>query len=318
MRLPFLIARRYLFAKKSTNAINIITGISVFGLTIGTMALILVLSVFNGLHDLLLTLFSNFNPPIKVTPVQGKTFSPDSIDLNDIIHLDDVAFVSQTLEEVTLLEHDNVQREGVIKGVDSLFRYVVPIDSTIYEGDFFLQRDVISFGIYGIGLAQRLQLEVGNVFDGVNVYMPKKQRSAIGTPFRKQFLHTAGTFIFQRDYDAEYVLTNLDFVQRLLGGTNEISALEIRLQADADAAATKQAIKNILGASFHVKDQYEQEEAFLKITNMEKWVSFAILSLALLLVAFNMIGALWMIVLEKRRDISILKSMGMQDLTVRN
>lgn len=318
MQLPFTIARRYLFTKKSNNAINLITGISVFGLTIGVTALILVLSVFNGFQDLLLSLFSNFNPPIKVTPVEGKTFSPDTIALDEIAQLDGVAFVAKSLEEIAWLEHDDARRAAIIKGVDSVFHKVVPIDSTIYEGSYLLKRDVLAFGVYGFGLARRLGLEVGNVFDGVNVYMPKKKRSAIGQPFTKQFLHTAGTFRFQRDYDAEYLLTDLGFVQRLLGGDNRISALEIRLKPEADAIATKQAISRIVGEKFYVKNRYEQEESFFKIMNMEKWISFAILSLVILLIAFNMIGALWMIVLEKRRDIATLKSMGMQDVTVRN
>lgn len=318
MQLPFKIARRYLFARKSTNAINIITGISVFGLTIGTAALILVLSVFNGFQDLLLTLFSNFNPPIKVTPVQGKTFSPDSISLDEIFQLEAIQYVSQTLEETTLFEFEDTQQFGTIKGVDSIFHKVTAIDSTIREGTYNLQRDVISFGVFGTGMANKLGVEVGDAFNAVNVYMPRKRKSAIGQPFRKQFLHPGGTFFFQREYDSEYVITNLAFVQRLIGGEKKISALEIKLQPDADMEQAKQQLAAILGDGFRIKDRYQQDEAFLKIMNMEKWISFAILSLALLLVAFNMIGALWMIVLEKKRDISILKSMGMQDVTVRN
>lgn len=318
MQLPFNIARRYLFARKSTNAINIITGISVFGLTIGTAALILVLSVFNGFQDLLLSLFSNFNPEVKVTPMLGKTFSPDSISLDEIFQLEAIAQVSQTLEEVTLFEFEDTQQFGTIKGVDSLFHKVTAIDSTIREGVYNLERDVLSFGVFGLGMANRLGVEVGDAFNAVNIYMPKKRSSALQTPFKKQFLYPAGTFFFQREYDSEYVITNLAFVQRLLGGENKISALEIKLQPDADVEDAKAQIAHILGDKFRVKDRYEQDEAFLKIMNMEKWISFAILSLALLLIAFNMIGALWMIVLEKKRDISILKSMGMQDVMVRN
>ncbi len=317
MQLPFKIARRYLFARKSTNAINIITGISVFGLTIGTAALILVLSVFNGFQELLLSLFSNFNPPIKVTPVQGKTFSPDSIALDDILQLEAIQYVSQSLEEVTLFEFDDTQQFGTIKGVDSIFHKVTAIDSTIREGNYLLERDVLSFGVFGTGMANKLGVEVGDAFNAVNVYMPKKKKSML-QPFRKQFLHPSGTFFFQREYDSEYVITNLAFVQRLIGGEKKISALEIKLHPNADIAEAKQQLAAILGDGFRIKDRYEQDAAFLKIMNMEKWISFAILSLALLLVAFNMIGALWMIVLEKRRDISILKSMGMQDITVRN
>ncbi len=318
MQLPFNIARRYLFARKSTNAINIITGISVFGLTIGTAALILVLSVFNGFQDLLLTLFSNFNPPIKVTPVKGKTFSPDSIALDDILKLESVEYVSKTLEEVTFFVFEDRQKDGLIKGVDTVFHKVTGIDSTIREGTYLLERDAISFGVFGIGIANQLGIEVGDAFNSVDVYMPRKRRSAVQNPLRKQFLHPSATFFLQRDYDGQYVITNLKFVQRLLGGENKISALEIKLQDGVDVAQAKTQIANILGDDFYVKDRYEQEDAFLKIMNMEKWISFAILSLVLLLVAFNMIGALWMIVLEKKRDISILKSMGMQDMTVRN
>ncbi|MEM0994870.1 MAG: FtsX-like permease family protein [Bacteroidota bacterium] len=319
MNLPFQIARRYLFAKKSTNAINIITGISIFGITIQTAAFVLVLSVFNGFEELLLSLFSNFNPEIKITLEKGKTFDEDTIDLKQLMGIAGVAQVARTLEETALFEYKDNRVFGTIKGVDTSFQTVTPIDSTIQDGRFLLRLGEMSFAVMGAGMRAKLRVDLDDEFTALNVYMPKQKRvGPLEQPFRKQFLYPIGVFAFQQDFDNKYVLTHLDFCQDLLNRPNQISALELKLDADADVKSTQAAIQSLVGTAFKVEDQYQQEETFLKVMNIEKWLGFAILSLTLLLIAFNLIGSLWMIVLEKKKDIAILKSMGAQDKSVRN
>jgi len=319
MNLPLHIARRYLFSKKSTNAINIISGISIFGLSIGTAALVLVLSVFNGFEDLITGLFSNFNPDVKIIPHEGKTFKSDSIKMVALRQLDGVAYASETLEEVAYFEYKGSQDFGILKGVDPYFYKVTQIDSTIREGVYKLQEGERELAVLGVGMRNKLSVNVDDYFSTITAYMLKRDKvGALGEPFRKRYIYPSGTFVIQQDFDSQYILSSLKFARQLLKARDEVSAIEIRLQDDANDAATLKQIRAIMGDDFIVKDRYMQDEAFLKLMNIEKWMSFAILSLTLLLVAFNLIGSLWMIVLEKKQDIAILKSMGADNPTIRN
>ncbi len=308
-----------MLAKKSTNAINIITGISVLGITIGTAALVLVLSVFNGFEDLILGLFSRFNPDVKITATVGKTFIPDSLKLDEIKALAGVDVISQTLEEVAFFEYRESQDFGTLKGVDSLYKQVTGIDSTIFEGIFRLKEEDRNMAVLGGGMRNKLQVDVDDPFELLNIYMAKRGNSINPEQdFRKRFVYPAGSFKIQQDFDNQYILVSLDFARELLSAYDEVSAIEIKLKPGADPEKTIQSLKQILGPDFQVKDRYQQDESFLKLMNIEKWMSFAILSLTLVMVAFNIIGSLWMIVLEKKGDIAILKSMGATDRTVQN
>ncbi len=318
MQLPLKIAWRYLFARKSTNAINIITGITVTGLAIGTAALLLVLSVFNGFEALLTTLFSNFNPDVKVTPLQGKTFEEDSSRIARIEALPGVAAVARSLEEVAFFEYEDNQDFGVLKGIDAQYRHVTHIDSTIVEGRYVLEKEGRAFLVLGAGMRNKLGVDVDDYLEPIAVYMAKRKvRTAMEQPFRKRYAFPAGTFKIQQEYDQRYVLAPLWFTQELMQMPHQLSALEIRLDPAADKEATIEAIRRIMGPDFAVKDRYQQEEAFFKLMNIEKWLSYAILTLVLALVAFNMVGSLWMIVLEKQKDIAILRSMGATGRLVR-
>ena len=318
MNLPFNIARRYLFAKKSTNAINVITGISVFGIAIGTAALILILSVFNGFEDLINSLFSTFNPDVKVTPISGKFFEMDSSKVASIEKLVGVEYVSSTIEEVAFFDYNNSQAIGKVKGVDSNYRLVTHIDSTIREGVYQLKDKNLEYAVLGFGMRSKLSVSVEDYLATIWVYTAKRKSTTFGEPFERGQVKPAGTFYIQQDVDQEYVLTSLEFARKLLKFDNELSAYEIKLNDKESKQTSITAIQTILGDEFEVKDRYRQNEAFLKLMNMEKWMSFAILSLTLVLVAFNLIGALWMIVLDKKKDIAILQSMGAEKLTIRN
>lgn len=319
MNFPLLIARRYLFAKRSTNAINIITGISVLGVAIGTAALLLVLSVFNGFEDLLSGLFGHFNPEIKVAPAKGKTFGIDSLVLAKVRGLDGVEIVSETLEEIAFFEYEGSQDFGVLKGVDRFFAEVNRIDSTIREGRYIFQTEDRNCAVLGAGMARKLSVNVENFAVPLTVYMPAEQRGGIlDKPFKARIVYPMGSFAIQQEFDNQYILAGLDFAREVMGVSDSIvSSLEIKCKQGANVADVKARISGVLGPRFTVKDHYEQNEAFFKVMNLEKWMGFAITSLMLILMAFNTLGALWMIVLDKQKDISVLKSMGATDQNVR-
>ncbi len=319
MNIPLLFSRRYLFARRSTNAINIITGISVVGVAIGTAALVLVLSVFNGFEDLLAGLFGHFNPEVKVTPAKGKTFAPDSLVLSNIRALPGVLVVSETLEEIAFFEYDNSQDFGVLKGVDSLFARVNNIDSTLREGVYLLQNGDLNCAVVGAGVRNKLTINVNNPLTNMMVYMPTTEAGgALSNPFKTRMIYPVGTFAIQQDFDNQYILTNLNFVRELLDASpGTVSSLEIKCRSKSDVPKVKDQIRRLLGSDFVVRDEYEQNEAFFKVMQLEKWMGFAITSLMLVLMAFNTVGALWMIVLDKQKDISILKGMGATDSMVR-
>ncbi len=318
MNLSIRIARRYLFAKKSTNAINIISGISVLGVAVGTAALVLVLSVFNGFEDLIMGMFDSFNPDIKVSPIEGKTFSIDSSTVYQLEALPGVAKVSQTLEEVAFFEFEGNQDFGILKGVDEHFAAVTGIDSMVREGSYELQDGQRNLAVLGLGMRNKLSVSADG-FSSINVYMAKRKASAMSTkPFRRKYFSPSGTFVIQQDFDSQYVLTNLAFVRSLMGSPEQVSALEIKANPNENLENTIAQVQKILGPELSVKGRFEQDAAFLKLMNIEKWMYYALFSLALILVAFNLIGSLWMIVLDKKKDIAILKSMGAPDSTIRN
>lgn len=318
MNVPFRIARRYLFARKSTNAINIITGVSLLGISIGTAALVLVLSVFNGFEDLITGMFNSFNPELKVIPAKGKVFEADSLFLDSIRSIPGIDMASPTLEEIAFFEYKDKQDFGVIKGVEQDFDLVTRLDTTVREGGFRLQDDQRTLAVSGVGMRNRLGLDIGDPFSSISVYMPRRETtSAFQQPFRRRFLYPGGTFVIQQEFDNQYVITKLAFVRELMGRRQEASSLELRLDGSRSLKDVQSDLEQHLGDAFIVKNRFQQEESFLKLMQLEKWMSFAIVSLMMLLVAFNMVGALWMIVLEKKRDISILKSMGATRAKVR-
>ena len=319
MNLSLKIARRYLFAKKSTNAINIISGISVLGLALGAAALVLVLSVFNGFEKLITGMMSNFNPDVKIVATKGKTFISDSLKINQLRQIKGVELLSETLEETAFFEYEKTQAIGTLKGVDDNFSKINRIDSTVREGRYLLYDAQNDYAVLGGGIRNQLGVYERNMLTPLSIYMPKRgEVGVLEQPFAKRFVYPAGAFVIQSEVDNQYVLTNLQFVRDILNAENEVSAYEIKLKPDANASSALSEIRSIMGNEFTVKDHYQQDEAFLKLMNIEKWMSYAILSLTILLVAFNMVGSLWMMVLEKKQDISILKSMGAQDKLIRN
>jgi len=309
MNLALKIAKRYLFGKKSINAINIITGISVVGISIGAAALVLILSVFNGFEDLIRSNFNAFNPEIKITPAKGKYFEVDSEFLQKISDISGIENYSLVQEEVAYFEYDNNRSVGVIKGVDKNFEIVNNIDTTIIAGHFSLKKNGLNFGVIGSGLASKLGVNTSDQLTPLTIYILKnKTRGPLDQFYKRAEVLPAGKFALQSEADMKYLIVPVDLSKYLLGKKNEYSAIEIKTKGDV--YEVKNELQSKLGSAFVVKNRMEQDAELMKIMNMEKWISYAIVSLTLFLVAFNMIGSLWMIVLDKRRDISILQSMG--------
>lgn len=319
MNITFEIARRYLLGKKSNNAINIITWISILGITIGTAALILILSVFNGFESLLSSLFDSFNPDIKIVLKEGKLFEIGEDDLKSMEALDGVLAISKTIEEIALFEYKNSQEVGVIKGVDEEYEKATDIDSTIKKGKYIFRENNINYGVIGAGMRTKLSVNYNDAITPVSVHMPlRKKTGPLSKDFKTMEIYPAGVFSAQSEADLQYIIASYEFVNKLLGTTNQISSLELRVADDVNEKKLRKEINTILGDGFVIKNTYEQNEAYLKIMNIEKWISYLIASLTMIMIAFNMVGCLWMIVLDKKKDISILKSMGMTTTRIKN
>ena len=319
MNLPFKIALRYLIAKKSTQVIQLITGISILGLTVGTAALVLVLSVFNGFEDLIMGMYVKFNPDIKITPVSGKFFNADASLVYRMSKIPGVEAISGTLEEIAFFTYKDKQDFGMVKGVDTLFSAVSNIDSCIKEGVYLPNRSLSFNALIGLGIRNKLGIDLEDPFASLTVYMPKnKENTPFENPFRSRNLQPIGTFMIQQEYDNQYIITTLNVARELIGNPKQLSAWEIKVSPNYPVKKVVSEIQSIVKDRFYVKDYYAQEEGFIKLMRLEKWLSFAIVGFMLLLVAFNLIGALWMIVLDKKRDISILKSIGSTDVDIRN
>lgn len=321
MKLAFSIARRYLFGKKTINAINIITGISVLGISIGAGALILILSVFNGFEDIISGYFNAFNPEIKITPAKGKFFTLDSNLIKKLDNIDDITKYSLVIEEVAYFEYDNSQTVGIIKGVDENFRIVNNVDTTIISGEFLLKKNNIDYCVVGNGLAYKLGLSVTDKLTPLSIYTLKpKTKGPLDQFYKKASVIPSGRFGVQSEADLKYVLIPLELAQYLIGNSSraknyKYSAIEIITNGNIESVKNK--LSASFGENFVIKNRLQQDEALMKIMNMEKWIAYAIVSLSLFLVAINLIGSLWMIVLDKKKDISILQSMGANKKTIK-
>lgn len=311
VKLVLTIAARYLFGKKTTNAINIITWISIIGMSIGTAALILILSVFNGFEGLLTGMLSNFNPDVKVTLVQGKYISKDSVKTDDIKKIPGIERIAFTLEETSFFDYKGSQEVGIIKGVDNDFMKVTGLDTSLISGAAKFG-ETTEFGVLGSGMNTKLSVNSSDGFTPVTAYMPSdEEKGPLSNPFNALPFYPSGTFSVGSDVDMQYVLANYDAVNALLNLENHFSAIEIKLTPEASETKVVAALQQLMGSKYKVSNRYHQDEGFLKIMNIEKWISYLIACLTLMIIAFNLVGSLWMIVLEKKKDIAILKSMGL-------
>jgi lipoprotein-releasing system permease protein len=320
VKLSLYIAKRYLFAKKSRNAINVISSISVAGVTVGTMALIIVLSVFNGLETLVRSIFNTFDPDLKITPLTGKTFVPDSSKLILLSSVNGVACYSQCIEENALLKYGEKQYIATIKGVDATYTSINSIDSSMWEGEFILYSDQgRPYAIPGIGIANYLGIRV-NFITPLNIYVPKRSGSVDLNPenaFIRNYIFPSGIFQVEQEYDSKYVFLPIDFARDLLEYKKEVSSLEIKFDVSAQQSAVQKEVTQIFGNDFIVQNKYEQQELFYKVMRSERLAIFFILTLIIIIASFSIIGSLTMLIIEKERDIEILRSLGADNTLIR-
>jgi lipoprotein-releasing system permease protein len=311
LKLSLFFAKRYIVSKKSNNAINFISWISVFAISVGTAALIIVLSGMNGLNDLVKGLYNSFDPEIEITAKAGKTFVLNPEKLKSLKELNGIQFLSQTVEDNVLIKYGDHQMVCKVKGVDEYFLPMSRFDTLILDGKFPEKQD--NFTVLGRGLAYRLGLNSNDVFSNVTFYSPKRGNSFSLSPeeaFNEIISIPTGLFSINDEFDFKYALINIKQARELFGYNQEISALEIGLQKGADLAETKIQISKILGDSFFVKDRNEQNALLFKTLQSEKLWTFIILSFILVVATFNIIGALTMLIIEKKKDIKILHHMG--------
>lgn len=315
MKLPLLIARRYLFAKKSQNIINIISMISVMGVFTGTMALLIVMSVFNGLHGFVGSLFGTFDPDLKVSPATGKVFNLTHREIEKLRSIEGVENVTTILSDNGLLKYGKRQMPGIIMGVDSLFNKVTDIDSIMADGNSKVQHATQNRVVLGYILAD--QLGAKTVFvSPLTMYAPKRKGNInMAMPeqsFNTEHASPTGIFaVMQVEYDANHAIIDIHQAQRLFDyDENTFSALGIRVKQNSSADNVKKVVAATLGENFIVANKYEQHASFFKMMKVEKFMAFLILSFILVIAAFNIIGSLSMLIFEKRESIFILKSMG--------
>jgi lipoprotein-releasing system permease protein len=293
--------------------INIISGISVVGVTIGTMALIVVLSVFNGFESLVVSLFNTFDPPLKVVAVSGKTFSSNTFPWEEVKSVTGVKAVTGIIEEKALLKYRSNQFLATLKGVDENYTTWTGIDSMLTEGSLMLTFKNQPLAIPGQGIAYYLGINLNSFEDKIEVYAPKRTARAYTNPenaFTRLDIRPSGVFSIQQDFDVKYMIVPISFTRELFEYTDELTSIEIALNQDADMMSIQESVKEILGNSFIVKNRYEQQETLYKVMRSEKYAIFMILSFILFIATFNMVGSLSMLILDKRKDISILYALG--------
>lgn len=319
MNFPFFIARRYLFSKKSTHVISVISSISVIGVAVATMALVIVLSVFNGFHDLVASLFTSFDPQLKVVPVEGKTAPADDPILTKIRLLPQVDVATETVEDQALAIYNDHQAMVKIKGVDDNFAELSHITDILYgDGSFSLHAANLEYGIVGIRLAQNLG--IGAQWDGfLKIYAPKKEgqldMTNPGDGFVVDSLNSPGVLfaVKQAKYDKNYIITSISFARNLFGQQGMLSDLELRLKPGSNLDAVKAEMQQIAGNKYKVLDRFEQQEDTFKIMSIEKMIAYIFLTFILVVACFNIIGSLSMLIIDKKNDVVTLRNLGAND-----
>ncbi len=315
MNVSLFIAKRYLFAKKSHNIINIISIVSFAGVAIATAILFIVLSVFNGLQNFIEQSFNSFSANIEITPKYGKIIPENAIDLKQITSLNGVEYISEVLSDVAVFVHDDRQFIAKIKGVYPDYIRMNRLDTIVYNGQFLLENRGFPFAVLGAGVAAHLNCPVsGMLSNTLKIYYPdrtKKRTSAVSIDaLNSQVISPSGIFYSQTDYDREFVFLPISFARLLMGYESGYTSLEIRCNSSAKVKDVQNEIKKIVGEEFYVKDSYQQEEELFKVMQSEKWITYAILSFILLIASFNMVGMIAILILEKKRSVGILYSMG--------
>ena len=321
----FYVARRYMFSKKSVGAINVISFISVAGVAVGTMALVIVLSVFNGFHDLVASLFTNFDPQIEVVPLKGKTINADAPELDRIRHLDFVDVATDVVEDQAIAVYGDRQRMVTVMGVDENFDQLTNISDILYgDGDFTLRVANLYFGVPGIRLAQDLGLGA-RWADYLKIYAPVRrgQLTDLDTPtdgFVVDSLLSPGVVyaVNQNKYDRDRIITSIYFARQLFDQDGMLSSLQLRLKPGTDLGTAKREIKAAAGEKFRVLDRFEQQADTFRIMQIEKVLAYVFLTFILIVACFNIISSLSMLIIDKKNDINTLHNLGANDRQIQS
>jgi len=320
LKTAFYIARRYLISKKSVNVINLISGISVAGVTVGTIALVVILSVFNGLDFSIKSLFSRFDPDIKIVAAKGKSFELTDGNFDEVKHLNGVVSLTPVIEDDAILMYGKHEYFATVKGVPTNYNEISGLDSSsITSGRFLLEENQVPFAVVGQGVAY--YLSVGLTFiDPIQIFTLKKGTSGrpnLANIFNHNMIYASGIFQNQQEIDSKYILVPFSYAQELYQMGNQVSAVELGLKKGVSADLVQLEISRILGEKFVIKTQFQQHELFYKVMQSEKWVIFLILAFVLVIASFNMLGSLLLLIIDKKTDIAVLQSMGANQKLIR-
>ena len=313
MNLPFYISKRYLFSKKSRNAINIISSISIAVVAIATAALIIIFSVFNGFDDMIRKMLNAYDPDLMIVPATGKVFSTDTDEFNRIRKMKGIAVFSESLEDNVLVKSEQRQKIAIIKGVSRNFNRLNKIDSLIIQGSYSVGSNDRKCGVFGAGVAYFLSVNV-NDFAPLTIWIPDRNRQNAIDPqeaFNRISLFPSGIVSVDQEFDEQYILTDIDYVRDLTGRkATEAGAVELKTAQGFDTDDMRDSITTLLGKNYVVKDRYEQHAFLFKIMRTEKWAVFFILLFVIIIASFSITGSLTMLIIEKKDDIVTMKNMG--------
>jgi len=320
MNFPFYIAKRYLVAKKSQNAINIISWISVISVGIGSFALVVVLSAFNGLEGLVESLFETFDSDLRIEAPEAKYFEAGEVPIDEIQALDGVANYTQVLKEVCGARYGDHQMVVKIKGVEESFLGMSELDSNIIQGEARLKNEEGNYAILGYGVAAELGLLMQEKPEDITLFAPKTGKVNPINPMssvHRARIHPSGVFYLSPEYDLQYIVVPLDFAQNFLQESGKISSIELQAQAGSDLEDVQEEIDQLLSDKFKVISRYQFNEIIYKTNRTEKWITFLILLFILMIAAFNILSSLSMLIIEKQKDISTLSYLGAPLSTIR-
>ena len=311
MNFPFFIAKRYFSTKKNSNFVHIISWVSLLGVAIGTAALILVLSVFNGFEDLVLKMYNSFDPHLQITATEGKVFHPEKI--SAVLVNPEFESSAYILEEKVLLKYQEKEFIATVKGVSETYQELTNFDSLLVDGEYINSYENKNVAVVGSGVAYHLSIGLGTMFEQLQVFVPNRNSKTLlnsQTAFKQGSVLPVGIFSIQAELDQEYIITPLAFIQQLADRDNNISAVEIKLKDEDRMLAIQEQLAIALGDDFIVKNRLEQQEFLYKILNTEKLAVFLILAFIMIIATFNIIGALSMLMLDKKKDITTFRSLG--------
>ena len=321
MNFPFYIARRYLISKKSTNAISIISWISIVSISVVTAALIIVLSGMNGLTNLVKNLYNSFESDLEIKATTGKSFVINADALNKIKNINEIEDIIFSIEDKALLKYNDRQSVVTIKGISENFIKSTRFDTLIYEGNSNLKVREAYFGVLGKGVAYRLGINLSDVFSPITLYSPKRGKSARINPeeaFNEFKIYPSGLFSINDEFDFKYTLIDINLAKELFDfKENEITSIEIKCKNGVDFYPIQEKLHTVLGSNFSIKNKFEQNEILFKTLETEKLWTFIILVFILVVATFNIIGALTMLIIEKKKDIVILNNLGCDSVTIR-